>query len=224
MGDVPGSADRSPPTATVLMVFGRGVVPAGDRYTLTPASVARVRAAEEYVTAHAAAFSAAVGRIVFSGGWAEACSGAAMPPYGSREGELMLDRARAAGLGRYADLRAESRSRSTLENLIHTVADGLLAGYVFTGEEPLGLVSHPWHLPRVRFLARKVLGLRGAALLDIPARGDDGADGWPAERLVRLGSRLCFAGTRDAAGLLRRERGLVASARRLERLVRRPGS
>jgi hypothetical protein len=215
-------------TATVLMVFGRGVLSAGGGggYALTPASAARVRAAVDYVEAHRACFARAARqgrtpRIVFTGGWAEACEGAAEPPAGCREGDLMLKQARAAGLHRHAELCAETRSRSTLENLLHTVEDGLLAGHAFSAREPLGIVSHSWHLPRVRYLAGTVLRLRGDALLDVHAVGGDVAPVWRSERVVRVASRLCFLGARDAAGLLRRERAIVASMRRVERLVRR---
>src|SRR5688572_30712621 len=111
------------PVATTLLVFGHA----------RPAdSAARVRAAVDYVTAHRAAFAAASGcgrvpRVVFTGGWAGASAGAAEPPPGCREADHMLELARAAGLDRHADLRSECRSRSTLENLAHTLADGLLA-------------------------------------------------------------------------------------------------
>jgi hypothetical protein len=126
----------------------------------------------------------------------------------------MLRSARAAGLDRYAELWAETRSRTTLENLLHVRRDGLLADHDFDRDRPLGLVSHPWHLPRVRFLAGKVLRLRGPALCDVPASGGDVPRGWMSERALLLGSRLCFAGARDAAALLRRERRLVAAVRR----------
>ncbi len=213
------------PTAIVLVVFGRGVTCADGRYTLTPASVARVRAVVGYVAAREACFVRAVAhgrapRVVFSGGWAEACEGADAPPAGHREGDLMLHEARAAGLDRYAELRAEARSRSTLENLLHCVEDGLLAGRVFDARQPLGIVSHAWHLPRIRFLAGKVLGLRGAALLDVPATGGEVPTRWRSERAVHVASRLWFLGALDAAGLLRRERTMVTSLRRVERLVR----
>jgi hypothetical protein len=201
------------PVATVLLVFGRGVTTAGGRYVLTPASAARVDAAVGYVLAHADAFAAATAPlVVFSGGWAEASRGAPRPPVGCREADLMLARARAAGLAAHAELRIECRSRSTLENLLHTVEEGLLDGHVFGPGHPLGLVSHAWHLPRIRFLARKVLRLRGAALLDVPASG-----GGPAsrrERTLHVASRLWFLGVTDPAGLLRRERAMVASLRR----------
>ena len=214
------------PTATVLLVFGRGVMSAGDGWALTPAGDARVRAAADYVAAHAAIFADRAGhrpppRIVFSGGWAEACEGADQPPDGCREGDLMLAQARAAGLDRYADLRSETRSRSTLENLLHTAEDGLLTGYDFSARHPLGIVSHAWHLPRIRFLAGKVLGLPGTALLDVRASGGEVSSLWQPERAVHIASRLGFLGVRGSEGLRRRERTMVASMRRVERLARR---
>lgn len=209
--------------ATVLLVFGRGVVNAAGRWTLTPAAAARVRAAVRYAEAHEAEFSAAHAhgrsRIVFTGGWPEASEGAVQPPAGCREADLMLAEARAAGLDRYADLRAETRSRSTLENLLHTAADGLLTGLAFSPARPLGLVSHPDHLPRIRLLARRVLGLRGAALLDVPAVGGQ-RPGGRTEPVARVAARLGFLGVRDPAGLLRRERRMVGWLRRAERFHR----
>ena len=202
-------------TATALLVFGRGVSVAGEHYTLTPASAARVQAAADYATAHPG-----VSRIIFTGGWAEATEGARQPPAGRREGDLMLREARAAGLDRYADLRAETRSRSTLENLLHTVEDGLLDGYAFDAVHPLGLVSHREHLLRIRYLAAKVLGLPGRALLDVPATGADTPLPWRSERAARVIARLGFLGAREPATLMRRERRMVASLRRAERLLR----
>jgi hypothetical protein len=187
----------------------------GGHYTLTPASAARVRAAVDYAAAHPG-----VSRIVFAGGWAEAAEGAGQPPAGRREGDLMLVEARAAGLDRRADLRAETRSRSTLENLLHTVEDGLLDGYAFDAVHPLGLVSHREHLPRIRFLAAKVLGLSGRALLDVPATGGEAPPRWRSERAARVAARLVFLGAREPSALLRRERRMVASLRRAERLLR----
>jgi hypothetical protein len=182
---------------------------------LTAASEARVRAAVEYVTA---THDGRTPLVVFGGGWAEACEGAAAPPAGCREGDLMLARAREAGLHRVADLRAETRSRSTLENLLHVVDDGVLAGHAFDASRPLGLVSHAGHLARIRYLAGKVLGLRGAALLDVPAAGADPPTApWRSERAARVAARLCFLGVRDGGDLLRRERRMVAALRRVER-------
>ena len=161
----------------MLLVFGRGVIGAGGHYTLTPASAARVRAAVDYTAAHPG-----VSRIVFAGGWAEAAEGAGQPPAGRREGDLMLVEARAAGLDRRADLRAETRSRSTLENLLHTVEDGLL---------------------------------------DVPATGGEAPLRWRSERAARVVARLVFLGAREPSALLRRERRMVASLRRAERLLPR---
>jgi uncharacterized SAM-binding protein YcdF (DUF218 family) len=195
--------------AQVLLVFGRGVTVGDDGlFALPPAGVARMRAAVDYVQTHRYEHP----RVIFTGGWAEACEGADRPPAGCREGDLMLAYARSAGLDRLADLRAENRSRSTLENLIHTVQDGLLDGYAFTPSRPLGLVSHAWHLPRVHYLAGKVLGLRRDVLLDIPV-----VDEPASERLTHLAARLWFLGVRDAAALIRRERRMVAMLRRMGR-------
>ncbi|MEU4638748.1 YdcF family protein [Micromonospora chalcea] len=148
------------PTATVLLVFGRGVVAGDDGYRLTAESVARTEAAVAYVRAHAEEFRRAPGaRVVFTGGWPHGPAGAP----GFREGELMRALAREAGLDAYARSAAETRSRTTLQNLAHTVQDGLLGAAEFTARRPLGLVTHPWHLPRVRLLAARVLGLSGPA-------------------------------------------------------------
>jgi uncharacterized SAM-binding protein YcdF (DUF218 family) len=193
--------------AQVLLVFGRGVTVSGGQFVLTPGGLARMRAAVAHVEAHGGH-----PRVIFTGGWAEASEAADEPPAGCREGDLMMAYARAAGLDRIADLRAENRSRSTLENLVHTVQDGLLDGYTFTPEQPLGLVSHEWHLPRVHYLAGKVLGLRRRDLLDVPV-----VDEPASERLAHLAARLWFLGVRDAAALIRRERRMVALLRRMGR-------
>ncbi|MFI1994071.1 YdcF family protein [Actinoplanes sp. NPDC020271] len=197
-------------------MFGRGVVRTGDGFGLTPGGAARVRAASDYVAKHRGGERF---RVVFSGGWPEASTGEAPPPVGAREGDLMLRAAHAAGLGEHADLYAETRSRSTLENLLHTKEDGLLSGYAFDARTPLGLVTHDWHLPRVRFLAGRVLGLTGAALLDVPAYGGEVHDDRGALLLARLG----FLGVR-ADRLLHRERGMVAAGQLARRVINgRPG-
>lgn len=211
--------------ATVLVVFGRGVHCEQGRYLLTAASVARVEAAVGYVATHTSSYlrSARQGqppRVVFTGGWAEACDQAEPPPLGSREADLMLRHARRTGLDRYAELWAESRSRSTLENLVQVARDGLLPEHVPDASRPLGIVSHVWHLPRVRFLAARVLGLRGAALLDVPAFGGEPERG-ASERMLRVVSRLTFMGARTSADLLRREQRALVRLRRAERALTR---
>jgi hypothetical protein len=179
--------------ADTLLVFGRGVTVVDGRYRLTPESLARVRAAVDHDGGK---------RIVFTGGWALA-DGPTGPPVGSREGDLMLAAAREAGVAAGVELLAETRSRSTLENLLHTVEERLLGERAFTSARPLGIVSHGWHLPRVRYLVGKILRLRGAALLDVPVVG--GNPPW-SERMLAVGSRLCFLGCADPATLRRRER------------------
>lgn len=197
--------------AAVLVVFGRGVLDSGGRYELSPASVARVRAAVDYV----AAYRPPAARVIFTGGWP---TGMLPPPPGHREGDLMLALARDAGLDRHADLTAETRSRSTLQNLAYLRADDLLPAPAFDAASPLGLVSHDWHLPRIRFLAGKVLGLHRAALLDVPVHGDQPATGL-SPRILHLAARLGYLGSRDPAVLLRRERRLIGATARFGRFL-----
>jgi uncharacterized SAM-binding protein YcdF (DUF218 family) len=191
------AADR---VAAALLVLGNGLVPG---FVLSPGSLARVRAAVEY---------APTGRVVFTGGWEQVRSGAAEPPPGCREADLMRRAAFDLGLAPGVDVRLECRSRSTLENFLHVAQDGLLDGLTFTPARPLGLVTHPWHLPRARYLARKVLGVPDAALLDVPAGGP--VHGRAAEFWIRAASRLVFLGVRDPAIMLRRERRVVTMLRR----------
>jgi hypothetical protein len=80
-------------------------------------------------------------------------------------------------------------------------------------------VSHQDHLPRIRIFAGRVLGLRGAALLDVPATGGEVPDARRSEPVARAVARLGYLGVRDPAGLLRRERRLVSWLRRAERLT-----
>ncbi|MCZ7429586.1 YdcF family protein [Micromonospora sp. WMMA1949] len=209
------------PPATVLLVFGRGVVAGDDGYRLTAESVARTEAAVAYVRAHAEAFRRAPdARVVFTGGWPHSRAGAPGPPAGYREAELMRALAREAGLDAYARSAAETRSRTTLQNLAHTVQDGLLGAAEFTARHPLGLVSHPWHLPRVRMLAARVLGLSGPALTDVPVTAPDPVP-VRRERAARALSRIGLLGVRTPEASLRRERALTRAADRIGRLTPR---
>jgi hypothetical protein len=189
--------------ADTLLVFGRGVTAVDGGWCLTAESLARVEAALAYA-------DGCVSRIVFTGGWAPAV-GLSGPPVGHREGDLMLAAARAAGVSLEVDLHVESRSRSTLENVLHTVEDRLLGDGAFTPARPLGIVSHRWHLPRIRYLLGKVLRLRGRALLDVPVTG--GPSPW-SERMLAVGSRLCFLGSADPVALRRREELVTRLGRR----------
>lgn len=196
------AADR---VAAALLVLGNGVVQGPRGWELTPGSAARAEAAAEFVAAHGAPPV-----IVFSGGWAQAREGAGEPPDGCREATLMRA---AAGLDDQAGVHAECESRSTLENLLNSVVHGPLAGMTFDADRPLAVVTHRWHRPRVHYLAAKVLGLRGPALLDVAA--EDATVGGLFEHAVRVVSRVWFLGTGDPAALLRRERRLVALMRRV---------
>jgi hypothetical protein len=64
-----------------------------------------------------------------------------------------------------------------------------------------------------------VLGLHGAALLDVVAAGGEVPAGRRAEPVARAVARLGYLGVRDPAGLLRRERRMVGWMRRAERLL-----
>jgi uncharacterized SAM-binding protein YcdF (DUF218 family) len=189
------AADR---VAAALLVFGNGL--AGG--SLSAGSLARVRAAVSYPY---------VERVVFSGGWEQARSGAAEPPPGCREADLMRAAAVEFGLDP-AVARVECRSRSTLENLLHVRADGLLDGLRLGPERPLGLVTHSWHLRRVRYLAGKVLGLPRRAMIDVPCFPTH--TGGLYEHSIRAASKVWFLGVTDPAALLRRERRMVAILRR----------
>ncbi|MEU6073912.1 YdcF family protein [Micromonospora sp. NPDC047074] len=204
----------------MLLVFGCGVQRVDGQWTLTPASAARVDTAVAYVAANGAAYRSGATqiprpRIVFSGGWPGRHRCDDKPPAGCCEGDLMLSRARAAGLGRYADLKSETRSTSTLENVFYAVEDGLLADVSFDTRQPLGLVSHSWHLPRVRFLTARILRLPTGAMLDVPVPDASAVGRFWSPRMLHAAAWLCLLGARSPAGLLRRERRLLALAARL---------
>jgi hypothetical protein len=204
--------------AVTLLVFGRGVTVHDGRFGLGPDGAARVRAAVRYVTERRAAYAGDRPRVVFTGGWARRAT--ADPPAGCREGDLMLAAARIAGLDRYADLHAETRSRSTLENVLHSAEEGLLGDRTFTVTHPLGVVTHRWHLPRVRYLVGRVLAVAADAVLGIPVTAADGAldrRPWWIDPTLHAGSRLCFLGATDPAALRRRERLIAAMAGRRPR-------
>lgn len=222
--------------ATTLVVFGRGLREQDGRFALTGPSAARALAAVRYVGAHTDAFRAAgpsAARIIFTGGWPGAAYGTGAPPPGEREADLMLRHALAHPVGAgnladYARLRTETESRSTLENLLYVVRAGLLDGLEFSPAGPLGLVAHPAHLHRIRYLAGKVLGVTGDRLLDITAGGADTTRGAAREWAIYLATRAWLAGVHDPDALHRRERQMVRVLRRADAvrsmdLVRRPG-
>lgn len=213
--------------ATVLIVFGRGLIRRGDEMALTAASRSRVDAAADHVRANQAVFAALraagrPGRIVFSGGWAGAASGEAAPPLAGREGALMLAYGRGlpvAGrrLADYAELHAEVASRSTLENLLNVRADGLLDGYRWGPEHPLGLVAHRAHLRRIRHLAGTALSMPRRHLQPIEATGPDGSSGNIPEPALYLATRLLTLAAASPQTVLRRERELSTLLDRVRR-------
>jgi hypothetical protein len=209
-----------------VIVFGRGAVRRDGAYELTSASRDRVVAVIDYARIHRGALAARRDpwRIVLSGGWSGASSGAAAPPQGSREADLMLAYARVRVEGTHLaaiDLRTESESTSTLEGLLYTVAGGHLDGCDFTARRPLGLVGHREHLPRISFLARKVLGLAPEAIAPIVAAGRDTRLGSVPEPIAHAAARAGLLGARTAQSLHRRERRMVEAVRLIERLTGR---
>ena len=212
-----------PGFATRIIVFGRGLVadPAGFR--LTRQSAERVEALVAYVGQNAAGFAMRRGRIVFSGGWAGAAEGFGQPPRQYREGSLMLAQAMAADIGgaslaSYADTYTEIESDSTLENVLRVKEDGCLGAASFTAGDPLGLVAHQEHLPRINYLIRKAFGVPGDAIVNIAAPGPERYAGGLPESVLLPVTRVAFLGARDHGSLRRRHRMLVAWDHRLRAL------
>ena len=214
--------------ATRLIVFGRGLAadPAGFR--LTRQSSERVDALVSHVRQNAAAFAARRGRIVFSGGWAGAAEGFGRPPPECREGSLMLARAMAADIGGtslagYADAFKEIESDSTLENVLRVREDGCFGGASFTARNPLGLVAHREHLPRISYLVRRAFGLPSGAIVTITAgQGRENYGGGLPESVLLPITRVAFIGARDHNSLRGRHRMLVAWDHRLRALPQIP--
>lgn len=209
--------------ATRIIVFGRGLAPEGAGFRLTRQSSARADALVAYVRQNTAVFAARRGRIVFSGGWAGAAEGLGQPPPQYREGSLMLAQAMAADIGGssladYADTYAEIESDSTLENVLRIKEDGYFDGAAFTTRDPLGLVAHEEHLPRINYLVRKAFGLPASATVNIAAPGPENYGGGLPEGVLLPIARVAFFGVRGHSSLRNRHRMLVAWHHRLRRL------
>lgn len=210
--------------ATRIIVFGRGLAADGAGFRLTRQSSERAAALVAYVGQNAAAFTARRGRIVFSGGWAGAAEGIGKPPPRYREGSLMLAQAMAADIGGgsladYADTFAEIESDSTLENVLRIREDGYFDGASFTARDPLGLVAHREHLPRVSYLVRKGFRLPAGATVNIAAAaGPERYAGGLPEIVLLPVTRVAFLGVRGHGSLRSRHRRLVAWDHRLRRL------
>lgn len=202
--------------ATNIVVFGRGLRIDDAGVRLSSEGEARVRALLRYVEQNLAAFTSSRGLIVFSGGWAGAAEGLGPPPGESREAALMLALAHALGAGgadlsRYAETDAEIESDSTLENVLRVREAGYFHGISFTAENPLGLVAHAGHLPRIRYLVRKVFGLPDSAILPIVTPGTDNRSGGLPEWAITALTRLTLAGAGSSASLRRRHHAMVAA-------------
>jgi hypothetical protein len=205
-------------------VFGRGLVAEGAGFRLTRQGSERVAALVTYVGQNAAAFAARRGQVVFSGGWAGAAEGFGRPAPEYREGSLMMAQAMAADIGGgrladYADADAEIESDSTLENVLRVKEHGYFGGASFTGRDPLGLVAHAEHLPRISYLVRKGFGVPGDAIVNIAAAPgrEKYAGGLPESVLLPI-TRVAFLGVRDHSSLRRRHRVLVTWDHRLRGL------
>mgnify|MGYP002620478006 FL=1 len=115
------------------------------------------------------------------------------------------------------DCRVETRSRSTLENVVFSF-NGPLRDFTFNRWNPIGIVSGRQHLERIRYLIKKVTGLPNDAIVGIGAREGGTWRDSATEYVIRLISRIVYAGVSDPRVLLRRERILVRLTRRAERL------
>ncbi|MBR7837051.1 YdcF family protein [Actinospica durhamensis] len=215
-------ASREPRIARGIIVFGRGHAP-GRTDRLSDAALARVDRLAQYLAEHAADFAEQRAVVVCSGGWAGAAGAVARRPADEEcEGNLMAAAARTLTvegrpLTRYADVRAEIESASTLENALRVHAGGFFAGMDFDARHPLGLVAHPGHVERAGYYCRKVFGLERAALLPLVATGGDQLSAGLPEPLMNLATRLACAGARRPEALRRRERMLIGLARALGR-------
>ena len=222
-GGRPGDARVPGAVATRIIVFGRGLAAEGAGFRLTRQSSERAEALVLYVRQNAAAFTARRGRIVFSGGWAAAAEGVGRPPPQYREASLMLAQAMAADIGGrnladYADTDAEIESDSTLENVLRIKEHGYFGGASFTPGNPLGLVAHEEHLPRINYLVRKGFGLSRDAIVDIAVPGPENYGGGLSESALLPITRVAFLGARGHSSLRSRHRMLVAWNHRLRGL------
>jgi hypothetical protein len=96
--------------------------------------------------------------------------------------------------------------------------DGYFDGASFTARNPLGLVAHQEHLPRINYLVRKGFGLPGDAMVNITAPGPENYGGGIPESALLPVTRMAFLGTRDHSSLRGRHRMLVAWSHRLRAL------
>lgn len=200
-----------------IIVFGRGLDINGSKTKLSTASEGRVDAFLNYVVSNADTFKIAPGIVIFSGGYAGASENIKAPDYKFREANLMFERIKDAAIeGRplsdYVKIYTEVESISTLENVLNIHENGYLKDIVFSTKNPLGLVTHDSHFPRIEYFIHKILGLSGDQTLLIKATNKDRTVSIIPESLMYYITYITFFGAHRQLTLRRRERFMIRIA------------
>ncbi|TAL15306.1 hypothetical protein EPN95_00230 [Patescibacteria group bacterium] len=197
-------------TATQLIVFGRGLEIRGSSIKLSSASIGRVDALLAYITLHIDIFKVTPGLVVLSGGYAGASEGIEALPYKFREASLMLERIKCVTIeGRpisdYVSIYAEVESVSTLESVLNIYEKRYFKDTVFSARNPLGLVAHTTHLPRIEYFVCKILGLSSRYTQRIEAVNQDRTKSGMPEFIMYYITRVVLLGVRRHTTLRSRE-------------------
>jgi hypothetical protein len=96
--------------------------------------------------------------------------------------------------------------------------DGYFDRASFTARNPLGLVAHQEHMPRISYLVRNAFGLPADAIVNIAAPGPEDCGGGLLESVLMPITRMAFLGARDHSSPRGRHRMLVAWSHRLRAL------
>ena len=131
------------------MIFGGGIDLRDDRAYLSPASRQRVNRFLEEHHNNTKRFTSRNSLVVCTGGYGLLAAGVIPPAERQwREGHLMAD----------ALVQAEfpAKSISTLTNWTYSMQLGLIAPGDFAPDNPLGLVSHPYHLNRITDIGQRL--------------------------------------------------------------------
>ncbi len=190
--------------ANQIIILGGGIEIDDDgRGHLQQPSIERANRFISYYDQHAESFSAYDAVVVCSGGYPGLTHDGEEPPKNVREGILVADYLREAGIPNQL-LEVESESTSTLTNFLNTFAEGYIDPELIDSENPLGIVTHPNHMRRAAFTAGK-LGVAREAIKAISTKEQDGMF---REALTDLVFRGLFLGTNDPDKLL--DRGRIA--------------
>jgi|GEM_PF-1940065 len=197
-----------------IIVFGRGLEIDGSRIKLSTASKGRVDALLAYVTSHTDTFETMPGIVVFSGGYAGASEDIQAPEHKFRESNLMLEHVKNAKiegrpLSHYVTLYAEAESISTLENVLNIHENGYFKDVVFSARNPLGLVAHATHFPRIEYFVHKILGLSGDQTQQIRATNKDRTESGIPESVMYYITRAAFFGVHRPTTFRKRERVMI---------------